>query len=152
MFYVSFQFRLYHLRCTHRCYKEHLCCNFISLSALWRRWFFFAVAYLKIYFRFLSFFVGKKAKTCIKRQDNPLRTEKLLLTKMHFGSMIWMRDIGMLNWKQIEFLAPFFTFVRAIGICHTIDIKRLNFVNVHIKTIEVIMTAFCSLPFADELL
>lgn len=31
-------------------------------------------------------------------------------------------------------------------------IKRLNFVNVHIKTIEVIMTAFCSLPFADELL
>lgn len=51
----------------------------------------------KIYFRFLSFFVGKKAKTCIKRQDNPLGTEKLLLTKMHFGSMIWMRDIGMLN-------------------------------------------------------
>lgn len=43
---------------------------------------------LKIYFRFLSFFVGEKAKTCIKRQDNPLGTEKLLLTKMHFGSMI----------------------------------------------------------------
>ena len=39
-----------------------------------------------------------------------------------------MRDIGMLNLKQIEFLAPFFTFVIAIGICHTIDIKRLNFV------------------------
>ena len=35
-----------------------------------------------------SIFAGKKAKTCIKRQDNPLGTEKLLLTKMHFGSMI----------------------------------------------------------------
>ena len=32
--------------------------------------------------------LGKKAKTCIKRQDNPLGREKLLLTKMHFGSMI----------------------------------------------------------------
>lgn len=50
--------------------------------------FFFAVACLKIYFRFLSFFVGKKQKLDIKRQDNPLGTEKLLLTKMHFGSMI----------------------------------------------------------------
>ena len=48
-------------------------------------------------FSLFEFFVGKKAKTCIKRQDNPLGTEKLLLTKMHFGSMIWMRDIGMLN-------------------------------------------------------
>ena len=50
-------------------------------------WLRFA-AHAKIYFRFLSFFVGKKAKTCIKRQDNPLGREKLLLTKMHFGSMI----------------------------------------------------------------
>lgn len=55
--------------------------------ALREYWLCFA-AHTKIYFRFLSFFVGKKAKTCIKRQDNPLGTEKLLLTKMHFGSMI----------------------------------------------------------------
>lgn len=37
-----------------------------------------------------------------------------------------MRDIGMLNKRRIDFLAQFFIFIRAIGICHTIDIKRRN--------------------------
>ncbi len=55
--------------------------------ALREHWLCFA-AHTKNIFSLFEFFCGEKAKTCIKRQDNPLGTEKLLLTKMHFGSMI----------------------------------------------------------------